>query len=131
MRAPRHTDRTAAALALCALALLAGCAAKQRIPLDQCVAEKVTVYVDGRLLEPGKDLELSSNVPHKMFFKRSGHQSRLVVLESTKDEAGRPLLKPEDPCQELVAIGLDRNLQLDVDDSGADTDREPGSPARP
>jgi hypothetical protein len=131
MRAPRQTVRIAAALALSAPALLAGCAAKQRIPLDQCVAEKVTVYVDGRLLEPGKELELSNDVPHKMFFKRSGQQSRLVVLESTKDEAGRPVLKPEDPCQELVAIGLDRNLQLDVDDSGAEPGSEPGSHSRP
>ena len=87
MRARSHTDRLLAAGALAALALVA-CAPKQRIPLDTCVAEQVTVYVGGRLLEPGRELELTSDEPHKMFFKRAGQPPRLVVLQVAEDADG-------------------------------------------
>jgi hypothetical protein len=118
MRVRTDTDRIAATAALTLLALVA-CAPKQRIPLDACHAEQLTVYVDGRLLEPGRELELTSNVPHKLFFKREGQPPRLVVLRSTEDAEGNAVLEPADPCQEVVAIGLDRKLQLDVDESEA------------
>ena len=115
-RARERERRVAAALAL---ALLCACAPKQRIPLDACVTEKVVVYVDGRLLEARPaELELRSDQPHKLYVKRPGEPPRLVVLETTEDGEGRPRLEPADPCKELLAVGLDRELTIEVDEEG-------------
>ncbi|HXK25078.1 MAG TPA: hypothetical protein VMS55_20585 [Myxococcota bacterium] len=113
---------TAAAL------VAAGCAAKQRVPLDACVTDKVVVYVDDRLLEADPaSLELATDVPHKVYIKRPGEKPVLVVLEPTQDGEGRPRLEPADPCKEVVAVGLDRKLTIEVDDGPAG-DSQPAKP---
>lgn len=112
-RSRARAGRVAAAAAL----TLFACAPKQRIPLDACVSEEMIVYVDGRLLEPGPAaLELRSDQPHKLYVKRPGEPPRLVVLETTADGEGRPRLEPADPCRELVAIGLDRELTIEAEE---------------
>jgi hypothetical protein len=116
-------SRALACGAALAQVLLLACAPKQRIPLDQCVSEKVVVYVDGRLLEVSPaDLELRSDEPHKLYIKRPGESPHLVVLEPTPDSEGKLRLEPADPCKEVVAVGLDRKLTIEVDEE------EPPSP---
>jgi hypothetical protein len=107
------------------LALLFACAPKQRIPLDACVTEEVVVFVDGRLLEdaPGF-VELRSDQAHKLYFKRPGEPPHLIVLETDPDPDGKPRLLPADPCRELLAVGLDRELTIEIDE-------DPAAPPRP
>jgi hypothetical protein len=104
-----------AAAGLAAVAA-AGCAAKQAVPLD-CITEDVVVYVDGRLLaeDPGV-LELSADEPHKLYFKRPGHEPQLVVLDPRVDADGRTRLEPADVCAQLKPIGLDRELTIEAED---------------
>lgn len=107
--------RTLAFVAACALAL--GCAARQPVALGGCVTEEVKVYVDGRLLEQNPDvLELRADQPHKLYFKRPGHEPQLVVLEPRQDADGRPVLSPADVCAVLVPIKLDRELTIEAED---------------
>jgi len=106
----------AAAIPAGIVAILAGCAAKQAIPLD-CVTQEVVVYVDGRLLaEHPELLELRADQPHKLYFKRPGYEPQLVVLDSREDADGRPRLEPRDVCAELRPIGLDRELTIEAED---------------
>ena len=115
-------------LAAGAVLAAAACAPKQRIPLDACVTEKVVVYVDDRLLEGDPaSLQLSTDVPHKVYIKRPGEKPVLVVLEPKEDGEGKPRLEPADPCKEVVAVGLDRKLDIEVDDSAA-ADSQPAKP---
>jgi hypothetical protein len=110
--------RRGAAIAAVALAL--ACAPKQRIPLDTCVTEEVVVFVDGRLLEDAQGyVELRSDQPHKLYFKRPGEPPHLVVLEVDPDAEGKPRLVPPDPCREVLAVGLDRELTIEVDEGDA------------
>jgi hypothetical protein len=103
-----------------AVSVLFACAPKQRIPLDACVTEEVVVFVDGRLLEDAQGfVELRSDQPHKLYFKRPGEPPHLVVLEADPDEEGRPRLLPADPCRELLAVGLDRELTIEIDEDSA------------
>lgn len=103
-----------------AVTALIACAPKQRIPLEVCTAEQVVVFVDGRLLEGAADsVELRSDEPHKLYFKRPGEPPHLVVLEPGSDDDGRPRLSPADPCRELMAVGLDRELTIEVDEDSA------------
>ena len=100
-----------------AVSALFACAPKQRIPLDACVTEEVVVFVDGRLLEDAQGfVELRSDQPHKLYFKRPGEPPHLIVLEPGADPDGRPRLLPDDPCRELLAVGLDRELTIEVDE---------------
>jgi hypothetical protein len=97
-----------------------GCATKQAIPLD-CVSEDVVVYVDGRLLEENPDvLELSADEPHKLYFKRPGHDPQLIVLESQTDEQGKPRLSPGAVCVQLVPVGLARELTIELEEDPGD-----------
>lgn len=103
-----------------AVSVLFACAPKQRIPLDACVTEQVVVFVDGRLLEDAEGfVELRSDQPHKLYFKRPGEPPHLVVLETAPDDEGRPSLMPVDPCREVLAVGLDRELTIEVDEDSA------------
>jgi len=103
-----------------AVSVLFACAPKQRIPLDACVTEEVVVFVDGRLLEDSEGfVELRSDEPHKLYFKRPGEPPHLVVLETDEDAEGRPRLLPADPCRELLAVGLDRELTIEIDEDSA------------
>ena len=107
--------KPAAWLVLC-MALTPGCAAKQPIPLD-CVTQEVVVYVDGELLAKNPDvLELRADEPHKLYFKRPGHEPQLVVLDSTTGPDGKPQLSPANVCVALKPIGLERELTIEAGD---------------
>jgi hypothetical protein len=125
------TGRTCVVAVAAVCVWLSACAPKQAVVFDACEAEKVTVYVDGRLLRPGtKPPELRSDLPHKLFFKREGHEPRLIILEPTADEAGKLRLEPADPCAEVLAVPLDRELTVEVDEGEQVTpvpDAPPGS----
>lgn len=96
--------------------LLAGCAAKQQVPLD-CVTEEVLVYVDGKLLAENPDVvELAVGEPHKIYFKRPGHEPELIVLETVVGPDGTKQLEPSDVCRELVPIGVDRELTIEPEE---------------
>jgi hypothetical protein len=112
-----------------AVTALVACAPKQRIPLEVCTAERAIVFVDGRLLEGAPDsVELRSDEPHKLYFKRPGEPPHLVVLETGSDDDGRPRLSPIDPCRELLAVGLDRELTIEVDEDSATLPRPAQGP---
>ncbi len=114
-----------ALVAVATSAIGIACAAKQRVPLD-CVPEEVTVFVDQRVLEELPEaLELRSDRPHKIFLKRPGYEPQLIVLEPRRGEGGRSTLHPDRICVELVRIGVDRQLRLEIEEDG---DALPGGP---
>lgn len=118
-RGPGLRGIGAAALGILLLAV-AGCATKQRIPLE-CVAEEVQIYVDGRLLEGQPDaIDLPVDEPHKLYFKREGHEPQLVVLRPGEAADGTAQLEPRDVCVELVPVGLGRRLTIEAEEE-ADT----------
>jgi hypothetical protein len=100
----------------------AGCASSQSVRI-RCVPREVNVYVDGRLLE-GDETSLRTDQPHKIYVKGPGYQSRLVVLEPQVDERGRSAFRDEDLCIEVVPIGMNRELEVDVERG------KPEAPAR-
>ena len=101
------------------------CAAKQRVPLD-CVPEEVTVFVDQQALEElPESLELRSDRPHKVFLKGPGYEPQLIVLEPRRGESGKTTLHPDRICVELVPVGVDRQLTLEIEEDG---DAWPGGP---
>ena len=77
MRARSHTDRLLAAGALAALALVA-CAPKQRIPLDTCVAEQVTVMPVGLCVMRTADATLFTFCPPGPLARTKARMSRSV-----------------------------------------------------
>ena len=106
-------------------AIGSACAAKQRVPLD-CVPEEVTVYVDQRALEElPETLELRSDRPHKIFLKGPGYEPQLIVLEPRRGEDGKSTLHPDRICVELVRVGVDRQLTLEIEEDGG---AAPGAP---
>ena len=97
-----------------ALALLAGCASKQRIALD-CVPSGVTVYVDGRALEETPDsIALRKDEPHTVFFKGVGYQPQMVVLNSWEED-GRKRLTPTDLCAEVAFVAVRPEVHMEID----------------
>jgi len=108
----------AAMLAVCT----AGCASTQSVQI-RCVPREVKVYVDGRLLQ-GSEADLRTDRPHKIYAKGPGYQPRLVVLEPEVDERGRSAFR-DDLCIEVVPVGMNRELEVDVEHGGA-----PEAPAR-
>lgn len=93
---------------LAALVAGVGCASTQSVRIS-CVPSQVQVYVDGRLLE-GREADLRTDRPHKIYAKAPGYQSRLLVVEAGFDE--------DDLCVELVPIGMDRALEVEVERGG-------------
>ena len=104
--------------ALSAALVAAGCASTQSVQI-RCVPREVKVYVDGQLLE-GDRAELRTDRPHKIYAKGPGYQPRLVVLEPQVDERGRSEFRDEDLCIEVVPVGMDRELEVDVERGDAD-----------
>jgi len=89
------------AAAILLLMLSAACAPKQRIPLE-VAPRPATLFVDGEALESIPDeLELRSDRPHVLFFKRDGYRSQRVVLETVEVD-GRPRLEPDVVSIELA-----------------------------
>ena len=110
--------------ALIGLASLVGCAPTrmQLVPLELAPA-RVSIYVDGEhrvaRAAPGggeQQIELRSDVPHVLFFKREGYRPERVVLTSHEVD-GVPQLRPE-----RVVVRLDpltpvrRQLSVELDD---------------
>jgi hypothetical protein len=101
----------------CLLTIVAmGCATSTQSVRIECVPEEVSIYVDGRLLEARSDeLLLRTDAPHKIFVKGPGYEPRLVVLEPELDTDGRLHFSSSDLCVEVVPIGQDRELELEVE----------------
>ena len=114
---PRGFSASSACAALGVVAALGvGCAPKQRIPLD-CVPEEVTIYVDQRALDEHPEaLELRSDKPHKIYVKGPGYEPQLIILEPEYGEDGEQKLSPDRICVELVPVGVERNLELEVEE---------------
>ena len=122
-----HTLRLAKACVAIGVmaALCAACAPKQRVPLD-CIPEEVTIYVDQQALEARPEsIELSTNRPHKIYLNGPGYEPRLIVLEPGEDQNGEPTLSPEQVCVELVRVGVDRELTLEVEREHESDSAEP------
>jgi hypothetical protein len=100
-------------LAVLSASLCAGCASSQTVQI-RCVPREVQVYVDGRLLE-GDETSLRTDRPHKIYAKGPGYQPRLVVIEPEVDERGRGAFRDEDLCIEVVPVGMNRELEVDVE----------------
>ncbi|HKA14315.1 MAG TPA: hypothetical protein VKH41_04800 [Myxococcota bacterium] len=109
--------RVFVAVAACAAA---GCATAQTVRI-QCVPREVAIYVDGRLIE-GNEAALSTDRAHKIYAKGAGFEPELVVVEPEVGEDGRPAFRDEDLCVRLVPIGMNRELEVEVE-------REGGAPA--
>lgn len=92
----------------------------QRIALDLEPAP-VLVFVDGKSFESvGSDssvgVELRSDRPHVLFFKKAGYRSEQVVLRSV-DLEGRPRLAPERVVVHLAPLApRGRDLQVELDE---------------
>jgi hypothetical protein len=101
-------------LAVTAVAVLAGCAPKQKIALD-CVPEEVAIYVDGTRLEnTPSDLELRSDEPHTLYFKGPDFVPELVVLNS-EEIGGKPSLSPSEVCVKPRYVQVRRELRMEID----------------
>jgi hypothetical protein len=97
-----------------ALAVVLGCAAKQRIALH-CVPSEVTVYVDGRELGEAPDsIALRSDEPHTIFFKGAGYRPQMVVLNSWEED-GRKRLSPTDLCAEVAFVPMRPEVHMEID----------------
>jgi len=119
MGCARGTGRSTRIAALAFAVATLGCAATQRIALD-CVPTEVTVYVDGRELEQTpKSLDLRSDRPHTLFFKGGAYPSQMIVLESAEVE-GESRLSPTDVCTETSFVGMNPEVQMEVE-SGVST----------
>ena len=111
----RERRRGSAAIAVLIGAATFACAARQHVPLD-CLPAEVTVYIDGeRLAETPDALELDPAEPHVVMFRGEGYASQMVVLETREDAEGRPVLVPESLCIELVPVGMDRQLEIEIE----------------
>jgi hypothetical protein len=101
-------------VAVIGVGVSAGCAPKQKIPLD-CVPREVDVYVDGeRLDEIPAELTLRSDQPHTVFVKGPGIEPELVVLEHEEVE-GRWLLSPPTLCVQPRLLEVRRELEIEID----------------
>lgn len=97
---------------------IAGCAPKQRIPLDLGPGP-VELFVDGeRAEELPAELELRADRDHKVFVKRPGYVPELVVLEA-RGVDGREGLVPDRVRVRLLPVIGDREIQIEDAASGA------------
>ena len=93
---------------------VAGCAAKQKIPLD-CIPEEVVVYVDGeRLDELPPELDLRSDEPHTIFLKGPGIEPELIVLTS-EEVKGVSGLSPASICVHPRLKEVRRKLKFEIE----------------
>ena len=92
----------------------AGCAPKQKIPLD-CVPKDVTIYLDKKPLDSVPDeIELRADRPHTLFFRGEGYEPTMVVLDSVKREQG-PVLSPDNVCVELRFVERSRDIEVEIE----------------
>jgi hypothetical protein len=109
----RRSAATAASIAALTAAAVAGCASTQTVRIT-CVPQRVSVYVDGRLIE-GSEADLQTDRPHKIFVKGPGFEPRLVVLEPELGEDGRAAFRDDEVCVEVVPVGMKRELEVEVE----------------
>jgi len=96
--------------------LAAGCLTSTERVRIECVPERVEVYVDGRLLETGEtEVSLRRDAPHKIYVKGPGYEPQLVVLEPVVDAEGNETLGSDAVCIEVVPIGMQRELELEIE----------------
>ena len=111
-----HRRLGAALAALLTALAAAGCASTQTVRIA-CVPQKVSVYVDGRLLD-GNEAALRTDRPHKIYAKGPGFEPRLVVIEPEVGADGRPVFRDGEVCMEVVPIGMTRELEVEVEPGG-------------
>ena len=112
---------TGSLLPLLLLTGMTGCAATQMIGLD-VAPERVVVFVDGERLEGvPREIELTSNRDHTLFFQREGYLSQLIVVRTTQVD-GEPHLAPE---RVKLLLRLDATTAPNV---SVDTDEKPAVP---
>jgi len=113
----RAVARNRAARLALAVALCAGCAPLQVVPLDVGPGA-VEVFVDGARAEGApSELELRADRDHKIYLKRAGYVPELVVLESRRVE-GRDRLEPAIVRARLAPRRGER--EVEVRDEGGD-----------
>jgi len=96
---------------------LAGCAPKQRVPLDLGPGP-VELFVDGERAEaPPAELALRADRDHKVFVKRPGYVPELVVLEA-REVDGRQELVPDRVRVRLLPVIGDRDIEIQDAASG-------------
>lgn len=94
-----------------------GCASQQTIPV-RCVPETVTVYVDGEALDEVPDsLTLRADQHHVLFFRGAGYRPEMVLLES-EERDGRLVLSPGSLCVDPVFLGVERKIEVEVEEDG-------------
>jgi len=100
---------------LAVAAALAGCASKQRVPLE-CVPPGSSVYLDGEKLEEvPSELKLKADRPHTVYIKGPGIVPELVVL-TTEEVDGKLRLSPESVCAPPRAVEpVGRRLKVEID----------------
>lgn len=104
-----------------ALAVGSGCATTQTVDLE-CVPQEVTVFVDGRELEPTPEsIELTRDEAHKIYFKGGAYETQMVVLES-REVDGDSRLEPAEVCTETAFVKMRPEVEIHVD-----PEDEPGS----
>lgn len=86
---------------------MAGCAPKQRVPID-VRPQTAQLYLDGQAVETmPRAVELRADRDHKLFFKQEGYRSELVVLRSVPGRKGDERLDP--PVVRVELVPLDRS----------------------
>ena len=112
----RLFDRLPSACALLLFISLfgAGCAPKQKIPLD-CVPKDVTIYVDKKPLESvPSEIDLRADRPHTLFFRGEGYEPTMLVLESV-DSGHGPALTPGNVCVKLNFVERNRDVEIEIE----------------
>jgi hypothetical protein len=115
---PTHANRVVSQATLLAASLLAaGCLSSTQRVRIACVPEEMKIYVDGRLLEEGAEnvIFLRTDEPHKIFVRGEGYEPQLVVLEPTLDADGRESLGADEVCIEVIPVGMERELDLQME----------------
>ena len=98
------------------VAMVAACAAKQRIPLNVAPAG-VTIYLDGkRLASTPVELELRADQGHVLLLRAEGYRPERVVFFSRQRD-GKPYLEPaEVRLQLLPKIASTRSFEIREED---------------
>ncbi|MDH4016366.1 MAG: hypothetical protein OEV20_03410 [Actinomycetota bacterium] len=130
-------DSVRVALLAACVAVAAGCAPMQYVPIDVGPAP-VEVYVDGeRVAEPlPEQLDLESDRGHVVMIKKDGHRAQQVILRSVEQPDGPPRLEPDALVVELrPETPKGRRLEVELDDEtpsdGASTPAAPDGASSP
>lgn len=113
--------RRAIAIGLAMGLMLAGCAGRQAIPLDLSPRE-AEVFVDGKKIDAdSKEVKLRVDRDHKIFVKKKGFRSELVVIRSVEVE-GEQMLSPSEvevQLDPLTRTRMDVEIGIEAEEPAA------------